>query len=144
MELSKIKNCWEGIFQSTLKKHRILQYLNRWKSLSMFSLHHVFITYTSFSIRYLLGLIQRRRKIHKKNMSRGCALNFDVWQTFSENCKQIRVWSWLVCKITGNNCGSRLFTKFIKIPKRYLTSFDKISILTWTLFVISCKIYLVN
>ena len=132
MELSKIKNCWYGIFQSTLKKHRILQYLNRWKSLSMFSLHHVFITYTCFSIRYPLGLIQRRRKIREKNMSRGCALNFDVWQTFSENCKQIRVWSWLVYKITGNYYLSyhAKFILWIKLLKNVLLAKYLISVAT--------------
>ena len=39
-------------------------------------------------------------KVHKKNMSCECALNFDQWKTFAENCKPMRVWLWFVYKFT--------------------------------------------
>ena len=39
-------------------------------------------------------------KVHKKNMSCECALNFDQWKTFAENYKPMRVWLWFVYKFT--------------------------------------------
>ena len=39
-------------------------------------------------------------------------------------------------QITENNCRKRLFTKFIQTQKKYPAPMDKISILTWRLFVI--------
>ena len=50
-------------------------------------------------------------------MSRESALNFDQSKTFSENYKPIRVWLWIVYKITEN-------------IQEYPTSLDKMSILT--------------
>ena len=44
------------------------------------------------------------------------------WKTFSENCQPVMVRLWFVCKITQNNCRSRLFTKFIQTQKRYSTT----------------------
>ena len=42
--------------------------------------------------KYPLVSIKRKSKVHEKNASRQYALNFDQWQTFSKNCKPIRVW----------------------------------------------------
>ena len=71
------------------------------------------------------------------------ALNFDQWKTFSESSKPIRVWLWLVYKFTENNCRSRLSSEFIQTQKRYPTSPNKISILTWKLSY-QAKTFLVN
>ena len=58
---------------------------------------------------------------------------------FSENYKPIRVWLWIVYKITESNCGSQLFKVFIQTQTRYPKSFDKRSILIWKLSVILCQ-----
>ena len=50
--------------------------------------------------KYLLELIKRKSKVHKKNVSREIALNFVQSKTFSENYKLITVTLWLVYKIT--------------------------------------------
>ena len=68
-------------------------------------------------------------------------LNFDQWKIFSENYKPMRVWLWLVYRFTENNCRLRLFPEFIQTQKRYPTSPDKISMLTWKLLVISSQIF---
>ena len=44
-------------------------------------------------------------------------------------------------KITENNCHSRHFAVVIRIPKRYPTSLNKISILTLILLIISSQIF---
>ena len=88
------------------------------------------------NIKYL-GLIKRRSKVQKINMSCKRTLNFDQWKPFSENYKPIRIWLSLVYKFTHNYCRSRLFSKFIQTQKRYPTSLDKMRILTWKLLVIS-------
>ena len=101
-----------------------------------------------------LELIKRRSKVQENNLSCKRALNFDLWKIFSENCKPMRVWLWLVYKFTKNCLIVRLFSKFIQTKKRYPTSLDKIRILTRKLPVISsvlvnltpkeltpCKIY---
>ena len=54
--------------------------------------------------KYLLEFIKRRSKVHQKNMSREGALRFDQSKIFSENYKPIRIWLWIVYKITENNC----------------------------------------
>ena len=46
---------------------------------------------------------------------------------------------WLVYKFNDNNCLLRLFSEFIQTQKRYPTSLDKISILTWKAPVISSQ-----
>ena len=84
-----------------------------------------------------LELIKRRSKVQEKNLSCKRALNFDQSKTFSENCKPMRVWLWLVYKFTKNCLIYRLFSKFIQTKKRYPTSLDKIRILTRKLPVIS-------
>ena len=82
-------------------------------------------------------LIERRSKVQEKNMSCGHTLNFDQLKTFSENYKPMRVWFWFVYKFTENYCPSWLFSEFIQTQKRYLTSLNKICILTWKLLVIT-------
>ena len=82
-------------------------------------------------------LIERRSKVQEKNMSCGHTLNFDQLKTFSENYKPMRVWFWFVYKFTENYCHSWLFSEFIQTQKRYLTSLNKICILTWKLLVIT-------
>ena len=42
----------------------------------------------------------------------------------------VRVYLWLVYKITENNCCSQLFTELIQTLKKYRTSLDKIKIFT--------------
>ena len=76
-------------------------------------------------------------KVHEKNMSCECALNFDQWKTFAENYKPMRVWLWLVYKFTKNFQIYQLFSEFVETKKRYPTSFDKIRILTLKQLVIS-------
>ena len=51
--------------------------------------HDIFI-----HIQYIFGavLIKRRSKVEENNMSCERALNFDQWNTFSENFKPMRVW----------------------------------------------------
>ena len=65
------------------------------------------------------------------------ALIFDQWKTFSENYKPMRVWLWLANKFTEKNCRLQLIIEFNQTQKRYPNSFDKISIITWKLLVIS-------
>ena len=84
-----------------------------------------------------LELIKGRSKVQEKNMSCESALNFDRWKTFSENCKSMRVWLWLVYKFTENCQIYRLFSDFNQTKKRYPTSLDKIRILTRKQLVIS-------
>ena len=71
-------------------------------------------------------LNKRRSKVEEKNMSYECALNFDQRKTFSGNYKPMRLWLWLVYKITENYYRSRLFSEFIQTQKRYTTSLDNI------------------
>ena len=104
-----------------------------------FHFDFVFIDSISLMYKCLLELIKKRSKVQEENMSCERALNFDQWKIFSENYKAIRVWLWLVYKFTENNCRLRLFSKFIQTQKRYPTSLDKISILTWKLLIISSQ-----
>ena len=76
--------------------------------------------------KYLLELIKRRLKAHRKNMSSELALNFDQWKTFSEIYKPIRIRLWSI----EYNYRSRLYVKFIQTQKRCPTLFVKIGILT--------------
>ena len=43
-------------------------------------------------------------------MPREHALNFDQWETFSQNYKPMRVLLWFVYEIIENDCRSSLFT----------------------------------
>ena len=70
-------------------------------------------------------------------MSQEQVLNISHRKTFFENFKPMRIWLWLVCKITANNCHSQLLAELIRTQTRYPTSLDKMSILTWRLLVIS-------
>ena len=63
----------------------------------------------------MLELIKTRSKVHEKNKSHEIALNFEQCKIFPENYKPIRVRTWLVYKITENNCRLRLFAKLIFI-----------------------------
>ena len=87
--------------------------------------------------KYLLELIKRRSKVQEKNMSCERALKFDLWKTFFENNRPMRVWLWLVYKFIKNYCSLQLFSELIQTQKRYPTSLGKICILTWKLLVIS-------
>ena len=58
------------------------------------------------SRKYLLQLFKIRSKVHQKNMSQESALNFNQWETLSENYKAIGVF---VYKITDIN-----FVEFIQ------------------------------
>ena len=88
-------------------------------------------------IKFLLELIKRRSTVQEKNMLCECGLNFNQWKKFSENCKPMRVWLWLVYKFNKNYCRLRLFSEFIQTQVRYPTSLNKIRILTWKLLAIS-------
>ena len=72
-------------------------------------------------------------------MSKEHALNFDYWKTFSKNYKTMRIWLWLVYKLTQNYYRLQLLCQFIQTKERYPTSLDKICILTQKLLVISSK-----
>ena len=95
------------------------------------------ISFRTPNTKYLLQLTNRRSKVQEKNMSCERALNFDQWKTLSKNYEPMRVWLWLVYKFTDNYCRLRLFFEFIQTQKRYLTSLDKIRVLTWKLIVTS-------
>ena len=82
--------------------------------------------------KYLLDLFKRRSKAHQRNMLQESVLNFDQWETLSENYKPI-------IANCNCNCSLRYFVKIIQTQKRYPTSLDKISILTWMLIVISSQ-----
>ena len=86
--------------------------------------------------KYLLELIMRRSKVREKNVSREIAIRFYQWQTFSENCKPIRVSLWFVYKKYWEYCRLRLFIECIQTQRRYPNSFDKIVTLTLRLLVI--------
>ena len=66
---------------------------------------------------------------------------FNQSETFSENYMPKWVWLWLVYKTTKINCCLWLLTEFIPTQKRYPNSLVKISILTWKLFVTSCRTF---
>ena len=53
---------------------------------------------------HLLELIKGRSKVQEKNMSRGCALNFNQWKAHSENYKPMKAWLWLVYKFIESYC----------------------------------------
>ena len=78
-----------------------------------------------------LELVKARSKVPQKNMSREWNWNLDQWKTFSKIRKPIRVSLWLVCKYSENNRQSILSAERIQTQKRYPTSLDKISIVTW-------------
>ena len=67
---------------------------------------------------------QKKIKSSRKEYVLWTWLNFDQWQTFSENSKPMRVWLWFVYKFTENYCRLRLFSEFIQTQKRYPTSLD--------------------
>ena len=64
-------------------------------------------------------LIKRRSKV-KENMSCEHVLNFAQWKTFSENHEPIRVWLWLIYKITENCQIYRLFPSSFKLKRGIL------------------------
>ena len=151
IRLRKIKSCWQGILTLHEKKKEIFN-INIGASENV-CLFVSLLWLVSFGVciyiqyffdvmrntpnnKYLLELIKRRSKIQERNMSCELVLNFDLWKTFSENYKPMRVWLWLVYKLTENNCCSRLFSEFTQTQKRYPTSLDKASILTLKLLVI--------
>ena len=72
-------------------------------------------------------------------MSGERALIFGQWKTFFKNCNPVRVRLRLAYKINENDCSLRFFVEFIKTQKRYPTSFDKISIISWKLLAISSQ-----
>ena len=80
--------------------------------------------------------IKRRSKVQEKNMSCEHASNFNQWKTFSENYKPMRVWLWLVYKITENYCRSWRFSEFIQTQERYpnlkATCHMKLKCFLWT------------
>ena len=63
-------------------------------------------------------------------MSYERALNFDQWETFSENYDPMRVRLWLAYKFK-NYCRLRRFSKFIQTQNRYPTSLNKNSKTTY-------------
>ena len=50
--------------------------------------------------KYPLELIKRRSKVQEKNISCERGLSFDQWKIFSENYKPMRVWLWLLYKLS--------------------------------------------
>ena len=73
------------------------------------------------------------RAYQKKVKSWSKVLEFDQWKKFCENFKPIRVWLWFVYKIPESNCFLQLFGELIQIQKKYPTSLDNVSTLTWWL-----------
>ena len=51
------------------------------------------------SRKYLLQLFKIRSKVHQKNMSQESALNFNQWETLSENYKAIGVFVYKIADI---------------------------------------------
>ena len=90
------------------------------------------------SRKYLL-VIQKNIKSNPNNMSQKSALNFDQWGRRFDNCKPTGDF---VYKIAENNCRFGYFAGLIQTQKRHSTSYDKISVLTWILLVISSLFFL--
>ena len=67
----------------------------------------------------LLEFIKSRSKVDQNNLSREIDLRFDHLKK--------RIWLWIICNITENNCYFWLLTEFIQTQKRYPNSIDKIS-----------------
>ena len=129
-----LRNTWEknGIFQH--------QYQRQVKMCIYLYLFHDWF-HVKFLLIYSIFLIFIRvnqKKIKSSRKDYGM-WTFDLWNTFSENYKPIRVLVWLVYKFTRSNCCLWLFSEFIQTQKRYPTSLDKISNLTWKLLVISSE-----
>ena len=155
MKMKETENCWWGIFNLVLKtwilqhqdlrqvKMHLFVFISLFVFCGICSLHKSIYFYDvvrkNFKQKISTRVNQKKIKStsEDENTSSGNTLNSDHWKTFLENCKPIRVWLWLVHKIVGNNCCSGLFAKFIQIQKRFLTSINKISILTWRLLYIS-------
>ena len=119
---------------------------DKWKCISLCL--YFMIRYNTFLIQWELIYKQKtstrvnQKKI--KNLQNEYvmwerALDFNQWKTFFEDYKPMRIWLWLVLKFTENNCGLQLFSEFFQTQKRYPTSLDKISILTWKLLAISSQ-----
>ena len=140
-------------FNSTVKKTRFFNIVVRDKRKSIFHdwfplESFIYIQYffdvvrnklqtINICLRFIYNQYQMKIKSSRKEYVMWTCLNFDQWKKFSENYKPIRVWLWLVYKFTENYCRLRLFSGFIQTQKRYFTSLDKISILTWKLIVVS-------
>ena len=138
MKLRKNKNCSSGLFNFILKEQvKMFVFISWKKQVKML----VFILWLSFfgvciQMQYFCDVVRNKLWtisiwVQEKNMSCERALNFDQWNTFSENYQPMRVWLWLVYKFTENYCHLRLFSEFIQTQKRYPTSLDKIHNLTW-------------
>ena len=97
-------------FILALEKTWIINIWDKWTYISLFSFHplfpleHVFM----YSISLIQGVmklyteiseVNRKIKVHKKNMSRKHALRFDQWKTFFENFTPTTVWLWDVYKL---------------------------------------------
>ena len=141
MKLRKIRDCLIRNFQLCTKKIGFLSIniLDRWNYICLWFclIIHSFwsISYSISSMmwektsykKFVLELIKRRSKVHAKNTSHESGLVF---------YQLITVWLWFIYRITKSKCRSLLFADFIQTQKRYPTSLDKRSNLTWRLLVI--------
>ena len=101
------------------------------------SLECVFSHSISLEMNYNFLRMQWEIKLYQENVSHERTLSLDQWQI----CRKLYTDESFSYKITENNCRSRHFAVVIQIPKRYPTSFDKISFLTLILLIISSQIF---
>ena len=91
-------------------------------------------------LKICFGVIQKKIKSSSKARQNRTwqepVLNFGQWNTFSEKCKPIRVFTYYS---TRSNCFSRHFIEFIQPQKWNPTFLDNISILTRILEYISSQ-----
>ena len=101
---------------------------NKWKCLFLFhdwfplnfffDVVNIFLMWwkikSNLNSKYILELAKRRSKVQEKNMWWKRALSFDQWKRFSESYKPMRVWLWLLYKLTKNYCCLRLFPSSFK------------------------------
>ena len=71
---------------------------------------------------------QKKIKSSRKRMSCERALKFEQCKTFYVSYKPMRVWLWLVYKLTESYFRLWLFSEFIQTQKRYPAFLDKICI----------------
>ena len=102
----------------------------KWKCVSVYHLS------ISLIHKYLLDNQKKIKSSRKEYVMWMCFKFWPMKNIFGKLYKPIRVWLWLVYKFNENNYCLRLFFKFIQTQKRYPTSLDKISILTWKLLII--------
>ena len=130
-------------FNSPLKSTWIVQHQHlrqvkmHFSLLSLVVWNVYLVTVFLWKWNYNFLRMQWEIKLYQENVSHERTLSLDQWQI----CRKLYTDESFSYKITENNCRSRHFAVVIQIPKRYPTSFDKISFLTLVLLIISSQIF---